>query len=42
MATRMGESSDYAAEALAIIDEVIALRQDIDFYGMRMAARVSC
>ena len=38
VATRMGESSDYAAEALAIIDEVIALRQDIDFYGMRMAA----
>jgi hypothetical protein len=37
-ATRMGESSDYAAAALAIIDEVIALRQDIDFYGMRMAA----
>ncbi len=37
-ATRMGESSDYAAEALAIIDEVIALRQDINFYGMRMAA----
>ncbi len=38
MATRMGESSDYAAAALAIIDEVIALRQDINFYGMRMAA----
>ena len=37
-ATRMGESSDYAAEALAIIDEVIALRQDINFYGMRVAA----
>jgi SAM-dependent methyltransferase len=37
-ATRMGESSDYAAAALAIIDEVIALRQDIDFYGMRVAA----
>jgi hypothetical protein len=37
-ATRMGESPDYAAEALAIIDEVIALRQDINFYGMRMAA----
>ena len=38
VATRMGESGDYAAEALAIIDEVIALRQDIDFYGMRLAA----
>jgi hypothetical protein len=38
MATRMGESSDYAVAALAIIDEVIALRQDINFYGMRMAA----
>ncbi len=37
-ATRTGESSDYAAEALAIIDEAIALRQDIEFYGMRMAA----
>ena len=37
-ATRMGESSDYADAALAIIDEVIALRQDINFYGMRMAA----
>ena len=37
-AARTGESSDYAAEALAIIDEVIALRQDINFYGMRMAA----
>lgn len=37
-ATRTGESSDYAVAALAIIDEVIALRQDIDFYGMRMAA----
>jgi hypothetical protein len=34
----MGESSDYAVAALAIIDEVIALRQDIEFYGMRMAA----
>jgi predicted membrane-bound spermidine synthase len=38
MAARMGESGDYAAQALDIIDEVIALRQDIDFYGMRMAA----
>jgi len=37
-ATRTGESSDYAVAALAIIDEVIALRQDIEFYGMRMAA----
>jgi spermidine synthase len=37
-ATRRGESSDYAMEALSIIDEVIALRNDIDFYGMRMAA----
>ena len=37
-ATRNGESSDYAAQALDIIDEVIALRQDINFYGMRMAA----
>jgi spermidine synthase len=37
-AARTGESSDYAAEALAIIDEAIALRQDVDFYGMRMAA----
>ncbi len=35
---RTGESGDYAAEALAIIDEAIALRQDIEFYGMRMAA----
>jgi len=38
VATRTGESGEYAAEALAIIDEVIALRQDIDFYGMRLAA----
>jgi spermidine synthase len=38
VAVRNGESSVYAAEALAIIDEVIALRQDIDFYGMRLAA----
>jgi hypothetical protein len=38
IAARMGESGDYAAQALDIIDEVIALRQDIDFYGMRMAA----
>jgi hypothetical protein len=37
MAVRNGESNGYAAEALAIIDEVIAVRQDIDFYGMRLA-----
>jgi spermidine synthase len=37
-ATRLGESSDYAVAALDIIDEVIALRQDVNFYGMRMAA----
>jgi len=37
-AANTGESSDHAIAALAIIDEVIALRQDIDFYGMRMAA----
>jgi hypothetical protein len=34
----LGESSDYAVAALDIIDEVIALRQDVNFYGMRMAA----
>jgi len=33
-----GESSGFALEALSIIDQVIALRQDINFYGMRMAA----
>ncbi len=37
-AASMGETRVYAAEALAIIDEVIALRLDINFYGMRMAA----
>jgi hypothetical protein len=37
-ASRLGESTDHAAAALAIIDEAIALRQDLDFYGMRMAA----
>jgi hypothetical protein len=37
-ATRLGESTDHARAALDIIDEVIALRQDINFYGMRMAA----
>ena len=37
-ATSIGESSGFAVEALAIIDEVISLRQDLDFYGMRMAA----
>lgn len=37
-AARVGESGDYAKAALDIIDEVIALRQDINFYGMRMAA----
>jgi len=37
-ATGRGESSGFALEALAIIDQVIALRQDINFYGMRMAA----
>ena len=36
-ATSIGESSGFAVEALVIIDEVIALRQDINFYGMRMA-----
>ena len=35
---RENETGDYATEALVIIDEVISLRQDIDFYGMRMAA----
>jgi predicted membrane-bound spermidine synthase len=33
-----GEAIDYAVEALAIIDRAIALRQDINFYGMRLAA----
>ena len=37
-ATGRGESSGFALEALAIIDQAIALRQDINFYGMRMAA----
>ena len=37
-AARLGESVDHAKAALEIIDEVIALRQDITFYGMRMAA----
>ena len=37
-AARLGEFGDYAKAALDIIDEVIALRQDINFYGMRMAA----
>jgi len=37
-ATARGETSGYATEAVSIIDEVIALRQDINFYGMRMAA----
>ena len=37
-ATSRGETPVYATEALAIIDEVIALRRDINFYGMRMAA----
>jgi len=37
-ATGRGESSGFAVEALAIIDQAIALRQDINFYGMRMAA----
>jgi len=38
VATQTEASRDYAAEALAIIDEAIALRHDINFYGMRMAA----
>jgi len=38
MAVQRGESSGFSTEALAIIDEVIALNHDIDFYGMRMAA----
>jgi hypothetical protein len=38
MAVQRGESSGFSTEALAIIDEVIALNQDVDFYGMRMAA----
>jgi len=38
VAAREGESEDYAAQAISIIDEVIALRQDVDFFGMRMAA----
>jgi hypothetical protein len=37
-AARLGESAEHAKAALDIIDEVIALRQDINFYGMRMAA----
>ena len=37
-AALMGEAGDYAIAALAIIDDVIAVRQDINFYGMRMAA----
>jgi hypothetical protein len=38
MAASRGESSGFSTEALDIIDEVIALNQDINFYGMRMAA----
>ncbi len=37
-AINSGESGSLGAEALEIIDEAIALQQDIDFYGMRMAA----
>ena len=37
-ATSTGETPVYASEALAIIDEVISMRLDINFYGMRMAA----
>lgn len=33
-----GETGPYGEQALAIIDEAIALHQDIDFYGMRMGA----
>ena len=38
VAARNGESREHAVEALAIIDEAIALWHDINFYGMRMAA----
>jgi spermidine synthase len=38
VAARGGEPGGYAAEAISIIDEAIALRQDVDFFGMRMAA----
>ena len=37
-AVRAGESPQIAAEAMAIIDDAIALQQDVDFYGMRMVA----
>ena len=37
-AVRAGESPQLAAQAMAIIDDAIALQQDVDFYGMRMVA----
>ena len=33
-----GESGTYAVDAMKIIDDAIALHQDLDIYGMRMAA----
>ena len=37
-AARRGESGGLAQEAMEIIDDTIALHQDLDIYGMRMAA----
>ncbi len=37
-AAKNGESSKLAEEAMDIIDNAIAVHQDLDFYGMRMAA----
>ncbi len=37
-AVRSGESTRLAVEAMSIIDDAIALQQDLDFYGMRMVA----
>lgn len=33
-----GETKSLASDAMSIIDDVIALHQDLDIYGMRMAA----